>query len=98
MTSYLQRHIECKIQITGDRTSLRPPMGVNMKCGFLHSDPPGGLNGLFSRVQLANSENALDILNSIEFYKIFRDCLLLHSYINRLKVTDYENHVHDVGF
>ncbi len=46
-------------------------------------------------MKITNSENALDILNSLEFYKIFRNCLLIHfsDVINRLKVRDYENHV-----
>ncbi len=31
---------------------------------------------------VTNSENALDILNSLEFYKIFRYCLLIHYYMS----------------
>ena len=41
---------------------------------------------------ITNSENALDLLNSLEFYKIFRNCLLVH-YYNKLEGTYYESHV-----
>ncbi len=52
------------------------------------------------------SENALDVLKTLEFFMMFRTCLLPHYYIpwfiiwminsdviNRWKGTDYENHV-----
>ncbi len=32
--------------------------------------------------RVTNSENALDILNSLEFYKIFTNCLLIHYYMS----------------
>ena len=38
-----------------------------------------------------NSENALDLLNSLEFYMIFTNCPKFIT--NRLKMTNYENHV-----
>ncbi len=31
-----------------DSKAVRPPMGVNMKCGNWHSNSPGGLKGSFN--------------------------------------------------
>ena len=45
---------------------------------------------------ITSSENALDLLNSLGFYTIFRNCHQLHfsmSWFNRLKVAEYESYV-----